>query len=56
MGFCLKDWITLPLCRLARSNVLPYEVDLQADFFSDSSASAVRAVFASWSLELCKAW
>ncbi|KAG2490098.1 hypothetical protein HYH03_011404 [Edaphochlamys debaryana] len=40
----------------SRCNVLPFEVDLTTDFFSDSPASAVRAVFASWSLELCKAW
>ncbi|KXZ54090.1 hypothetical protein GPECTOR_5g195 [Gonium pectorale] len=40
----------------SRCNVLPLEVDLAADFHSESSASAVRAVFASWNLELCKAW
>lgn len=42
----------LPLC----SNVLPLEVDLATDYFSDSAPSAVRAVFASWNLDLCKAW
>ncbi|KAG2437439.1 hypothetical protein HXX76_006089 [Chlamydomonas incerta] len=40
----------------SRCNVLPLEVDLATDFFSDSAPSAVRAVFASWNLELCKAW
>ncbi|KAG2453062.1 hypothetical protein HYH02_002395 [Chlamydomonas schloesseri] len=40
----------------SRCNVLPLEVDLATDYFSDSAASAVRAVFASWNLELCKAW
>ncbi|GIL91209.1 hypothetical protein Vretifemale_18904, partial [Volvox reticuliferus] len=40
----------------SRCNILPLEVDLQDDYFTESSASAVRAVFASWNLELCKAW
>ncbi|GLC46001.1 hypothetical protein PLESTB_001029100 [Pleodorina starrii] len=40
----------------SRCNVLPLEVDLPTDYFSESSASACRAVFASWNLELCKAW
>jgi hypothetical protein len=39
-----------------RSNVLPVEADLQRDFFTGGSASAVRAVFASWPLDECKAW
>ncbi|EFJ44188.1 hypothetical protein VOLCADRAFT_106515 [Volvox carteri f. nagariensis] len=39
----------------ARCNVLPFEVDIHTDYFSESSASAVRAVFASWNLDLCKA-
>ena len=38
------------------SNVLPVEVDLASDYFSESSASAVRAVFASWPLNNCKGW
>lgn len=29
---------------------------MQLDFFSSSSSSAVRAVFASWSLEQCHEW
>ena len=42
---------------MPHSNVLPVEVDLQRDFFTtDGSASAVRAVFASWPLDECKAW
>ncbi|GLI62363.1 hypothetical protein VaNZ11_004982 [Volvox africanus] len=40
----------------SRCNILPLEVDLITDYFSESSASAVRAVFASWNLDLCKAW
>eukprot|EP00198_Chlamydomonas_reinhardtii_P005105 XP_001694441.1 predicted protein [Chlamydomonas reinhardtii] len=40
----------------SRCNVLPLEVDLATDYFSDSAPSAVRAVFASWNLDLCKAW
>ncbi|CAL8465205.1 g4740 [Coccomyxa elongata] len=40
----------------ARCNVLPMEVDVQRDFFTESSPSALRAVFASWSLEDCKHW
>ncbi len=38
------------------SNVLPMEVDIQRDFFTESSPSALRAVFSSWSLEGCKQW
>lgn len=38
------------------SNVLPVEVDLQRDFFTGGSASAMRAVFSSWPLGECKAW
>ncbi|GFR47749.1 hypothetical protein Agub_g9514 [Astrephomene gubernaculifera] len=40
----------------SRCNVLPLEVDLSADYHSDSAPSAVRAVFASWNLEACRAW
>ena len=43
---------SLPVC----SNVLPMEVDIQRDFFTESSPSALRAVFSSWSLEACKQW
>lgn len=32
------------------------EVDVQRDFFTESSPSALRAIFASWSLEDCKHW
>ncbi|GAX81938.1 hypothetical protein CEUSTIGMA_g9366.t1 [Chlamydomonas eustigma] len=39
-----------------RCNVLPMEVDLQRDFFTGGSSSAMRAVFASWPLNECKAW
>ena len=39
------------------SNVLPVEAELQRDFFTTGgSASALRAVFASWPLDECKAW
>ncbi|KAK9822087.1 hypothetical protein WJX74_005975 [Apatococcus lobatus] len=39
-----------------RCNVLPMSVDLQRDFFTESSQSALRAIFASWSLDGCKEW
>ena len=39
-----------------RSNVLPMHVDLNKDYFTESSRSALKAVFASWSLEQCKIW
>ena len=32
------------------------EADLQADFFTEGSNSALKAVFASWSLERCRHW
>ena len=32
------------------------EVDVQRDFVTESSPSALRAIFASWSLEDCKHW
>lgn len=39
-----------------RCNVLPAEVDLQRDFVTESSRSALRAVFSSWSLDDCSFW
>ena len=39
-----------------RSNVLPMEVDVQRDFFTESSPSALRAIFSSWTLDGCKQW
>lgn len=42
--------------RACGSNVLPVDVDVQRDFFSESSPSALRALFASWSLPECKRW
>jgi len=39
-----------------RCNVLPEAVDLQADFFTESRPGALRALFASWSLEDCRRW
>jgi len=38
------------------SNVLPMDVEIERDYFSESSKSAVRAVFAQWNLDGCKAW
>ena len=43
-------------CCACGSNVLPVDMDVQRDFFSESSPSALRAVFASWSLAECKRW
>ncbi|CAK0786894.1 hypothetical protein CVIRNUC_010108 [Coccomyxa viridis] len=40
----------------ARCNVLPMEVDVQQDFFTESSPSALRAIFSSWTLDGCKQW
>jgi predicted flavoprotein YhiN len=40
----------------ARCNVLPYEVDVQRDFVTDSPKSALRAVFASWGVWECWSW
>ena len=31
-------------------------LDLQRDFFTESSQSALRAIFASWTLDGCKEW
>ncbi|KAL4426515.1 hypothetical protein ABPG77_008373 [Micractinium sp. CCAP 211/92] len=39
-----------------RCNVLPAEVDLQRDFFTESSQSALRAIFSTWSLDDCQYW
>ncbi len=39
-----------------RCNVLPEAVDLHADFFTESRPGALRALFASWSLEDCRRW
>lgn len=39
-----------------RCNILPQSMDIDTDFFSESSRSALRAVFASWSLQECKEW
>ena len=38
------------------SNVLPMEVELNKDYFTESSRSALRAIFATWSLEKCRDW
>ena len=51
---CLAGSCRAPLSTC--SNVLPMEVDIQRDFFTESSPSALRAVFSSWSLEACKQW
>lgn len=40
----------------SRCNILPAHVSLQDDYFTESSLSALRAVFASWSLEECLDW
>eukprot|EP00873_Tetraselmis_striata_P022677 jgi/Tetstr1/442941/TSEL_031003.t1 len=40
----------------SRCNVLPKQSILDLDFFSESSKSALRAVFASWSLGDVKLW
>ena len=39
-----------------RCNVLPAEVDLQQDFFTDSPSSCMRAIFASWGVWECWSW
>ncbi|KAL4458525.1 hypothetical protein ABPG75_013390 [Micractinium tetrahymenae] len=39
-----------------RCNVLPAEVDLQRDYFTESSQSALRAIFSTWSLDDCQYW
>lgn len=41
---------------LVCSNVLPVAIELQQDFVTESSQSALRAVFASWTLEECLDW
>lgn len=38
------------------SNILPLAADLDSDFFTESSRSALRAAFASWPLEQVHAW
>lgn len=40
----------------ARCNVLPGEVALVRDFVTESSQSALRAVFSTWSLDDCEYW
>ncbi len=44
------------VCCIQRSNVLPAEVDVSRDFVTESSPSALRALFASWTLEECRQW
>ncbi|PRW59453.1 hypothetical protein C2E21_1555 [Chlorella sorokiniana] len=39
-----------------RCNVLPSTVELPRDYFTDSSTSALRAVFSTWSLDDCHYW
>ncbi|CAG9465632.1 unnamed protein product [Pedinophyceae sp. YPF-701] len=39
-----------------RCNIAPMEVNLETDFFSDASRSALRAAFSSWDLDSCLAW
>lgn len=39
-----------------RCNVLPKTFDPSIDFFTESSTSALRAVFSQWSLSECKKW
>lgn len=40
----------------ARCNILPYEVDLDRDFMTDSPRSALRAVCSSWDVWECWSW
>eukprot|EP00892_Ulva_mutabilis_P002992 jgi/Ulvmu1/12694/UM094_0053.1 len=40
----------------ARCNILPYEVDVDRDFMTDSPRSALRAVFSSWGVWECWSW
>lgn len=40
----------------SRCNILPYEVDLDRDFMTDSPRSAMRAVFSSWGVWECWSW
>jgi hypothetical protein len=39
-----------------RCNVLPASVDLSTDYFTESSASALRAAFSGWTLAECQQW
>ena len=39
-----------------RCNVLPAAVDVDADYFTESSRSALRSVFSRWSLAECQLW
>lgn len=38
------------------SNVLPSRLDISQDYFTESSRPAIKAVFASWTLDKCKEW
>ncbi|KIZ02794.1 hypothetical protein MNEG_5163 [Monoraphidium neglectum] len=40
----------------SRCNILPLVADLDTDFFTESSRSALRAAFATWTLEGAKEW
>ena len=39
-----------------RCNVLPGSVDPATDYFTESSASALRSIFSRWSLDDCRDW
>lgn len=39
-----------------RCNVMPTEIDLDQDFFTDSPKSVLRAIFASWGIWDCWSW
>lgn len=39
-----------------RCNVVPGYVSIDKDYYTDSSRSALRAIFSSWTLEECLAW
>ncbi|GMH36370.1 hypothetical protein BSKO_04238 [Bryopsis sp. KO-2023] len=40
----------------SRCNVLPAHVSIETDYFTESSRSALRAVFSSWDLKGCFGW
>ena len=55
LSLLLRLMLLLVLCCCC-SNVLPLDVDLATDYFSNSSRSALRAIFSAWTLEQCKEW
>eukprot|EP00959_Pyramimonas_sp_CCMP1952_P184119 3850027-Pyramimonas_sp.AAC.1 len=40
----------------SRSNVLPGQMHIERDYFTDGTEPQLRSVFRTWSLSSCKEW